>query len=257
MKVLPIVLLLVVSMISSTVYSRTAYREINVNNGGVIQGKVLWKSERVEPQQIPVPKDQKICGETKVVPCADIGKNGEVRNAVVYLEAISAGKKWLPPAKVQLDQKNCEYVPHVLIVPRDSEIEILNSDGTLHNVHTYNMTGERPSTIFNLAFPLQGQKVTRKITEAGKILSLCDAGHPWMSAHLFIADHPYYALTNADGTFSIDSVPPGKYTLKLWHEGQAKLENNSNTAFLKTQPREMSKPVTVSSKQTLTVNFEL
>jgi plastocyanin len=185
-----------------------------------------------------------------------LGKNGEVPNAVVYLEGITAGKKKALPEKVQLDQKECEYVPHVLLVPPNAEVEILNSDPMLHNVHTYKCT-EPKTTIFNLAFPLKGQKVTRKLTEAGKILSLCDAGHPWMSAHIVVAEHPYYAITNAEGIFVLDNVPPGKYTLKLWHEGTPQLQNNSNAAFLKTKPREFSKPVSVSKKQTVAVNFEL
>jgi plastocyanin len=252
-----LVLSLLTVLLATTLHSGTTYQETNITNGGIIQGKVLWRSTRPSPQVVPVAKDHKICGDSKIIPCTAIGKNGEVPNAVVYLDGITSGKKRASATKVQLDQKNCEYVPHVLVVPPNAEVEIVNSDATLHNVHTYNMAGERPSTIFNLAFPFQGHRVTRKITEAGKILSLCDAGHPWMSAHVLIANHPYYAVTDAAGNFSMDGVPPGKYTLRLWHEGIPKLENNSNTAFLKTQPRETSKQVSVSSKQTITVDFEL
>ena len=242
---------------ASRVETSALYREIVVSNGGSIQGKVLWKSRPPVPQVMPVAKDQNICGDSKVNPCMVVGKNGEVPNAVVFLDGITAGKKRTPPLKVQLDQKNCEYVPHVLIVAPETEVELLNSDPTLHNVHTYSMNGERPATIFNLAFPLKGQKVTKKISESGTILSLCDAGHPWMSAHLFVTHHPYYAVTGENGDFKLEDVPPGKYTLKLWHAGMPKLEANSNTGFLKTPASETSKQVSVSSKQKVTVNFEL
>jgi hypothetical protein len=236
----------------------SGYLEIEVRDGGIIQGKVLWKSTRPAVQTVPVAPDyQQFCGKTKTIPGSDIGKNGEVPNAVVYLDGIKSGKKRTSPQKVQLDQKNCEYVPHVLVVSPDTELEILNSDPTLHNVHTYKNVAPKPVTIFNLAFPVQGQKVTRKLTESSRILSLCDAGHPWMSAHIFVAEHPYYAVTDTAGSFRLDQVPPGNYTLKLWQEGTPKLENNANTAFLKTAPREASKQVTVSKNQTVTINFEL
>jgi plastocyanin len=241
---------------SAELYADSIYREIDVPDGGTIQGKVIWKSTPPVPQIIPVTKDQQICGESKTVPGSAIGKNGEVPNAVVYLDGITAGKKKTTPEKVQLDQKKCEYVPHILLVPPNAEVEILNSDPMLHNVHTYKNTNPK-TTIFNLAFPVKGQKVTRKLTEAGKILSLCDAGHPWMSGHIVVTEHPYYTISNSEGAFVLENVPPGKYTVKLWHEGTPQLQKNSNTGFLTTKPRELSKSVSVSKKQTVTVNFEL
>ncbi len=217
---------------------------------------MLWKSTPPAPQTIPVTKDQKICGDSKTVPGATIGKNGEVPNAVVYLEGITSGKKNLSVQKVRLDQKNCEYIPHILIVPHGAEVEILNSDPTLHNVHAYTVA-DKPSTIFNLAFPVQGQKITKKLSQTEGILSLCDAGHPWMSAHIFLTEHPYYAVTDGQGNFSLNNVPPGTYTLRLWYEGIPRLGNNSNSGFLKAQPIESSKQVSVSKKATITINFEL
>jgi hypothetical protein len=252
--------LFTVLLTAAVLNASPGYQERDVLNGGIIKGKVVMKSGRPVAQTIPVGKDyQKICGDSKIVPGTTVGKNGEVSNAVVYIEGISSGKKKLPAGTVQLDQKNCEYVPHVLIVPPDAELEILNSDPLLHNVHTYDHTTSRSATIFNLAFPVKGQKVKRKLGGAsgGKILSLCDAGHPWMSAHIFVTEHPYYAVTDAEGNFTLDQVPPGKYTVRLWQEGAPQLDKNSNTGFLTTKPREQSKQVNVSAGQTVTLNFEL
>jgi hypothetical protein len=147
----------------------------------------------------------------------------------------------------------------VLIVPPGAQVEITNSDTAFHNVHTYNTAANetgRPQTIFNLAFPVQGQKVTKKF-EAGSILSLCDGGHPWMSAHIFTTEHPYYAVTDEDGNFSLKDVPPGQYTIKLWQEGVPALQNNTNIGFLKAEPKQQTKQVSVAKKQTVTLNFEL
>jgi hypothetical protein len=245
-------------LIAALLNASSGYKESEVRDGGIIKGKVLMKSNRPEIQTIPVGKDyQSVCGKSKTIPGTVVGKNGEVPNAVVYIERIASGKKRVPTGPIQLDQQECEYVPHVLIVPPDAEVEILNSDPLLHNVHTYDHTAPRPATIFNLAFPVKGQKVKRKLTTSGKILSLCDAGHPWMSAHIFVTEHPYYAVTDADGNYVLDQIPPGKYTVRLWQEGTAQLQKNSNTAFLTVKPREQSKQVTVPAGQTITLNFEL
>jgi hypothetical protein len=234
------------------------YQERDVPNGGMIKGKVLLKSTAPHRQTIPVAKDyQKICGESKVVPGTAFAKTGGVPDAVVYIDRITSGKKRSQIGLAQLDQKNCEYKPHVLVVSPQAEVEILNSDPLLHNVHAYDHTGDRPATIFNLAFPVQGQRVKRKLNGGTKILSLCDAGHPWMSAHIFVTEHPYFAVTDAEGNFLLDQVPHGNYKLRLWQEGTPQLEKNSNTGFLTAKPREQSKPVSVSSGQTVTVNFEL
>jgi Carboxypeptidase regulatory-like domain len=250
-----------ICLLSAGLLRASTYKEINLTDGGVIKGKVLWKSPHPTAQTIPVTKDQTACGQAKTLTGADIGKAGSLANAVIYLDGITAGKKIANVPKVTLDQKNCEYIPHVLIVPPNAEIEFRNSDAAFHNVHTYNLTQKdaagRPSTIFNLAFPFQGHKVTKKLTAGSNVLSLCDGGHPWMSAHIFLTEHPYYALTGADGTFVIDNVPPGKYTLRLWHEGIPTLENNTNSGFLTTQPKEESKQVSVGKNQTVTINFEL
>ena len=258
MKIKFFILVLILLVTAASLHASTGYQEREVVDGGIINGKVLMKSTRPSVQTVPVAKDyQQICGESKPVPGSVLGKNGEVPNAVVYIERISSGKKQWPARTIQLDQKNCEYVPHVLIASPDAEVEIVNSDPFLHNVHAYDHTAPRPATIFNLAFPVQGQKIKRKLTGGKKILTLCDAGHPWMSAHIFVTEHPYYAVTDADGNFSLENVPPGKYTLRVWQEGTPQLQKNSNTDFLTATPREQSKQITVEARQTVTLNFEL
>jgi plastocyanin len=246
-------------LIAATLQGASVYKEVTVVDGGTIRGKVVWKSAPPVRQTLTVTKDQQVCGNSKIVPGTVIGKDGAVPNAVIYLDGITAGKKAPVIQKVHLDQKNCEYVPHILIVPPGAEVEFTNGDAAFHNVHTYNLAPNdsgRPATIFNLAFPVQGQKVTKKL-EPGAILTMCDGGHPWMSAHIFVTEHPYYAVTDANGNFSLESVPPGRYTLKLWQEGVPKLENNTNYGFLNAEPKLQSKQVSVGKKETVTVNFEL
>ena len=121
-----------------------------------------------------------------------------------------------PTTPVVLDQRGCRYVPHVFGVQVGQPIEILNSDPTLHNIHATPKT----NTEFNTAQPIQGMKTTHTFTakEADVVVPFkCDV-HGWMNASAGVLDHPYFAVTKPDGTFSIPNLPPGTYTLAAWHE---------------------------------------
>ena len=96
-----------------------------------------------------------------------------------------------------------------------SNIEILNSDPVLHNTHGYlckKLGKQCKRTVFNLALPNQGQTIKKKLKRAGTVKVDCDA-HGWMLGWVQVVDNPYYAITGDDGTFTLNDVPPGKYTL--------------------------------------------
>jgi plastocyanin len=131
---------------------------------------------------------------------------------VVYIQGIEKGKK-LEVVKVTLDQKSCEYRPHVLAFPAGSTVEILNPDGILHNVHTQS----KVNSPFNLAQPKFKTTMEVKLEKPEIIAVKCDV-HPWMSGWLFVAENPYYSVSDASGAFSLSEVPAGKYVVELWHE---------------------------------------
>jgi plastocyanin len=159
-----------------------------------------------------VTKDQEVCGARKQDPSLRLSSRGEVRDAVVTITDIRKGKP-IEAAKVTLDQKNCEYRPHVLAFPAGSTVEILNPDGVLHNVHSLS----KANPPFNLAQPKF--KPTMEVTiEKPEIIAVkCDV-HPWMSGWLYAAENPYFSVTNESGSFSLADIPPGSYTLQVWHE---------------------------------------
>jgi hypothetical protein len=97
-------------------------------------------------------------------------------------------------------------------------LAVLNNDAVLHNVHGTTETGGSPLTVFNIAMPFKGGKSPQVLKRPGAIKLRCDAGHTWMSAYVHVFDHPFYAVTDAKGRFTIKDVPPGKYTLEYWHE---------------------------------------
>jgi plastocyanin len=133
---------------------------------------------------------------------------------LVYVKDGLGNKTYNPPAqKALFDQKGCQYTPHVLGVQVGQEVEIKNSDPTLHNVHS--ASKENPQ--FNIAQPKQGMTMVRKFEKPETFKVKCEV-HPWMSAYIGVFNHPYFAVTGDDGSFTLKSLPPGEYTIEAWHE---------------------------------------
>ncbi len=189
------------------------YKEIEVSDGGSIQGKITYKGSVKKKTVIPS-KDKKVCGKKRKVPLILVGEGGAVKDSVVYIKGVDAGKAWSemelkPPV---LNQENCQFSPHIQ-VGRQGTIDILNSDPVLHNTHGYYGT----RTAFNVALPEKDQKISKLLKKAGTVKVDCDA-HGWMLGWIQVVDSPYYFQTGEDGTFSITGIPPGDYTLVIWQE---------------------------------------
>jgi hypothetical protein len=199
---------------------------------------------------LKVTKDPNVCGREKPNPRLVLGKTGGVANTYVYLADIRAGAP-IAPADGLIDQRGCEYTPHVQVVPVGSKVVARNSDPILHNVHSR----AGASTVFNFAQPIQGQKSEQKLTKAGTITVACDAGHLWMNAIVHATPHPYYALTGDDGRFEIKDVPPGTYQLVAWHEGWRTTQAPTRVEF--SDPIELAKPVTVEPNRAASIDFEI
>jgi plastocyanin len=138
------------------------------------------------------------------------------KNIAVYVDAIP-GKTFDAPSKhVIMDQHHLEFVPHVLVVLKGSTVDFLNSDATLHNVFWPDIGGNR-KLAGNLGTWPQGQKKSFTFDNVGAASLLCNV-HPEMSGYVVVVPTPYFAVTNADGEFEINDVPPGHYTLKTWSE---------------------------------------
>ena len=184
-----------------------AYDVSAVSGGGSIEGQIIYKGP-VQTRKIIPNKDVEVCGGIREEALIEVGPNQEVQNAAVYLVDVAKGKAWPPAAKrPELDNIKCEFVPHVQVIPA-GPLDVVNKDPVLHNSHGY--YGNR--TAFNMAQPNQGQSIPTDLTRAGTVRVDCDA-HGWMEGWIYVVDNPYYALTGADGKFSITDVPPGTYKL--------------------------------------------
>lgn len=187
------------------------YKEGKVSNGGSIKGKIVFNGS-VPTKRIVPTKDKDVCGNMRKEPRIMVGGGNGVANVVIYIKKISKGKAWPKNAESVLDQSGCRFKPHVQVM-RPGNLTIVNSDPVLHNTHGY--YGKR--TAFNLAMPNKDQRVKKKLKRNGTVRVDCDA-HGWMEGWVHVIDHPYYAVTSDDGTFSMKNVPDGTYKLTVWHE---------------------------------------
>ncbi len=141
---------------------------------------------------------------------------GGLANVLVYVKSgLPAKTVWPAPTSTpKIDQRGCVYVPHVIGVRVGQEIEIASADPTLHNVNA--RTSENPP--FNVALPGANQKIHRSFNRPEVAVKLkCDI-HPWMSAYVGVFDHPFFAVSAADGSFSLPPLPEGEYVIEAWHE---------------------------------------
>jgi len=176
---------------------------------------VVFDGDIPQSQALTVSKDVEVCGRTEKFPEALlIGPDKGIKNAVVFLQTVTRGKSLsLPTSNPVIDQLDCLYTPHVLLVPAGATVDIKNSDGILHNIHTYS----EKNPAFNTAQPKFKTVISKTFTQPEVIRVTCDV-HDWMVAWVVVQDHPYYALTDATGAFRLSDVPAGEYELKVWHE---------------------------------------
>lgn len=168
-----------------------------------------------------------------------VGADGKsLGNVFVYVKD-GLGNYAYDPATtpIVLDQQGCRYHPHVLGIRVGQPLEIANNDPTLHNIHAI----PKSNTEFNNGQPIQGMKTTHIFTQAEVMIPFkCDV-HGWMNAFIGVLDHPFFAVTSSDGTFSLKGLPPGTYTVEAWHE---KLGTTTQS-------------VTIGAKETKEVAFTL
>jgi hypothetical protein len=210
---------------------------------------------RLPAEQIT--KDGAWCGKTKPPSRLILGKGGGIKDAVVFIDRIDAGKDFAPGDVALLHQRKCEYSPHVLLMSPRMHLEIVNDDPVLHNVHGY-QSGNR--SVFNIAQPIRGQRTSialEQLSGVSDIATTCDAGHPWMNAYIIRAKHPYYAVTDDQGRFTLNGIPPGRYVLKMWHEGVAVVQSRagSGSAPIVEAPFESSREIEVTAGSENVVDF--
>ncbi len=205
---------------------RGKYKEVAVTDGGTVTGKVSFEGavpgDAIE--RILITKNVDVCGKgEREVVWVDV-KDGALRGTFVFLSKIKSGKKWGKPefGEYMVTQKGCRFRPWAQVV-RPGPFIIRNSDaGVLHNINARELIGVEKGrvvkkTLFNFGQPDPGDiKDKIKPRRSSYIGINCEA-HNFMFGFILAPVHPYAVVVGEDGSFSIDNIPPGKYTLKAWH----------------------------------------
>ena len=260
----PVLFLFIIFRAGSAV-AQSDYTPIKVENGGTITGIVKWTGPLPKIPKLPITKNANICDpdshKIRDLERLEVASDGGVANTVVYLKDITKGKPMdLPEARQHLDQRNCRYLPHIMLVPQDGNLQIKSSDPVLHTVH---MTGAANK---NVPFPLQNQFIPIAMPKNGVVDLKCNAGHVWMNAEILVVKHPYYAVADEHGFFKLTDVPPGEYELEAWHEGWRILSEErvfdvaaqvEVSRPIYSTPETWAKKVIVNPGQVTEVNFSI
>jgi plastocyanin len=180
---------------------------------GVIAGSVTFTGKA--PEMRPLSTPDPFCArqpikEEEVM----VGPGAGLKNVIVRVVKGASGTYDAPATAAIVDQTGCMYRPRVQVVMAGQSIQIRNSDQTLHNVHTY----RGASTLFNQAQIPGMAPLTKTLSEGGQIIKFkCDV-HPWMTGYVAVASNPFFAVSGDDGSFTIEKLPAGTYTVEAWHE---------------------------------------
>jgi hypothetical protein len=143
-----------------------------------------------------------------------VGTDGALIDSLVFVKDGVSGTYAAPKTPVTLDQRGCVYIPHVIGMMAGQPLEILNSDPTLHNIHPLPVVNAG----FNIGMPVQGMKQTRVFQKPEPVFHVkCDV-HPWMSAYVATFAHPFFGVSNKQGTVELNNLPAGTFQIQAWHE---------------------------------------
>ncbi len=209
------------------------------STGGTVIGTVNLDGQAPPGKPIDMSKEP-TCAKLHTTPALTemvvTGGNNGLKNVVVYVSG-GLGSRSAAAANPQavIDQKGCTYHPHVVAMQMNQKLRVVNSDPTSHNIHPlpkinreWNKSQPPGSPAFEEQFEQEEIAIPVK----------CNI-HPWMRGYIAVLTHPHFAVTGDDGTFTLNNLPPGQYTLSAWHEKFGTL----------------TQPVTISGKEAAKVRF--
>lgn len=188
---------------------------------GTIQGRIVYGGDAPEPVILDIERDADVCGKTGLVDESLVvnRENRGLRNVAIWLESKDAVRvhpdlKPFGSEAPVLDNRGCRFEPRMLAVRTGQTLLLKNSDPIAHNAAVY----VRRSTPFSEVIP-QNKPLEKTFVKAETLPTRVDCSiHPWMKAWLIISDHPYVAITDADGRFTIPRIPAGEWKFRFWHE---------------------------------------
>jgi plastocyanin len=183
----------------------------------VIKGVVKFAGTVPAPKAISMSADPS-CAKQHAVPVLTreviADSKGGLQNVVVFVADGLGDRTFDPPKEpVVIEQKGCQYQPHVLVVRANQPLDVVNDDPTAHNIHPTPANNRE----WNKA-ELPGAKVEEAFAREEVAIPVKCNIHPWMRGYIAVFKHPYFVVTKEDGSFALPNLPPGTYAIKAWHE---------------------------------------
>ena len=198
-----------------------SYFVVNAQTAATVTGKITFKGARPRRQVIRIDED---------LGCVQLNKAGlleesvivhgpaaALANVFVYVKKGLEGKQFAPPSAVEtvtIDQQGCRFRPHVLGIRAGQTLRVTNSDPLTHNIHPQ----ARMNREWNQSQEPGSAALERKFARPEIMVRVKCNVHSWMRAYVGVVEHPYFAVTGEDGSFSIPNLPPGDYTIEAWQE---------------------------------------
>lgn len=225
--------------------SASAYEEITVSNGGTLKGTVILKGEVPKPKgyNLTTLPDAVYCGRIsdgrgwRLLQPFNIGDGGVFRQVVVYIESIEKGKAFEEPKPPRIEAVDCRFLPFVNLVRDRSDVVVVNMDPAMHDIQAYETSHLGPRVLFNVPLPIskrypheaglsahfskhyEGEPISQTVhmTKGRRVFVMQCGFHAYMESWALVEEHPYYAITDEQGQFTLSDIPPGTYKLVVWH----------------------------------------
>lgn len=197
------------------------YEGGEVEGGARLRGVVRMEGAPTRLEDREVYKHHEVCGATVPDDSLVLGPKKGVRYAVVSLEGVKRGRPIERDAVNVLDNRKCRFEPRVIAASVGQWLLLTNSDPILHSADAFHVEEKR--TLFNVGLP-PAKQIREPLARPGTVRMTCEVRHTWMQAWIVVADHPYITVTDLEGEFEMRDVPPGTYTLRVWHERLGTLE---------------------------------
>ncbi len=191
---------------------------VDPQTAGSISGEIRYRGKRVRPVHIDMSEDP-ACVEAHHGKAMDeslvVSSTGGLANAFIYVKKGLEGKRFEVPTKpVVIDQKGCWFLPRVLGIQTNQILQVINSDPVTHNIHPMAEINRE----WNHSQGAGDEPLARKFIKPEIMIPVKCNIHHWMRAYIGVVDHPYFAVSKDDGSFALSGLPPGTYTIGVWHE---------------------------------------
>lgn len=223
MKYSPLALILLLSCGTPAVKTEkkleaVVYYQADLTTAGALSGHVRFAGKAPSAKKISMAAEED-CEKLHAKPVLEqpvaLGPKGQLKDALVYVKTGLEGKVFGPSGDaVIMDQKGCQFIPRVVAVRAGQMFQVKNSDPVTHSIHPMGKNNRD----WNQSQAPGAENLARKFARAEVAIPVKCNVHGWMHSHIAVFEHPYYALTKEDGSYELPNLPPGDYTIGVWHE---------------------------------------